>query len=144
MSPQHCLTCFHKAMHAVKIINCYKKNLDDEEAKILFFTLFLNLIKQSMFIRPIVTLTMMPWRTSKIVSKVKMIKTHLRILMFVTIKADPLVAPPYAHSLFVMVAEMLDLPPIEHLVIPPIVRVIILALIRVCHVPPKPKQCCDF
>ncbi len=40
ISPQHFLTCFQKAVNAVKILDCcYKKDIDNEEAKICFLLL---------------------------------------------------------------------------------------------------------
>ncbi len=40
MSPQTFYTSFHKALHAVKLLDCYyEKDLDDDRAKILFLFL---------------------------------------------------------------------------------------------------------
>ncbi len=41
MTPKAFLTCFQKALQAVKLLDCcYEKELDDEEAKVLFIYSF--------------------------------------------------------------------------------------------------------
>ncbi len=66
-SPQPFLTHFQKAMHALKLLNnCYKKELYDGKAKILFFIHFRIIISRIMFTLQIVILMLRHWKPSRI------------------------------------------------------------------------------
>ncbi len=103
----------------------------------MFFVPVLKISSGTMFIMVIMIFMQKPWKLSRIVSKAILILIPPRNPIIVTTKAMPLVIQNPLSSIMI-VAVMLQLPPIHHLVVLETNLAIVFALVTnmmpVCHI----------
>ncbi len=70
MYPQIFLAPFQKMLHAIKLlIHCYEKELDKDEAKIMFFSPFVTVMSGTIFSMITIILILKTWMISRIFSR---------------------------------------------------------------------------